>query len=128
MKLVEKMVVFGASVAVAGIGFFPAVADAYTANVNVGTGFTRMPDELFCFEGGGCTSKWDHTLATNCDKIASARIRFQRDLLPDETVRSHYDYTGCDTWGWTFTQENGHAHHYDGKVTSGSATMNFTVK
>lgn len=83
----------------------------------VGTDFTREPHEYLCYFSD-CYFDAHFPLIYTCGKTASSRLRFQRDLLSDETVREYDNFTGCANWYWNdFHSLANHGHHMDGKVT-----------
>jgi hypothetical protein len=91
----------------------------------VGTSFTRESHEYGC-AFSGCYFDAHFPLTQTCTKTASSRLRFQRDLQPDQTVRESDNFTTCTNYYWdNFHSEANHAHHMDGKVTSGTGKEHF---
>ena len=96
-------------------------------SVTVGTSWTRQSNDIVCFQDCG-TVDWTHKLNSACYKIAYARLRYVRDLQPDETHASSQALTDCDVHSYRHGVDAGRPHHQDGRVTYGSAGMTFGYK
>jgi hypothetical protein len=61
------------------------------------------------------------------NKIASARVRENLFLQPDDTVRQDLNFSSSTVWrGWEIQMSN-NPYFYEGKVTSGAGNMEFRV-
>lgn len=89
----------------------------------VGREYKREPKVMGCH----LTCRFDaHFPLTTCNKRASERLRFDRLLLPDTTVRSYSNYTSCTNYYWdNFRSVDSHSHHQDAKVATGSGKVHF---
>lgn len=120
-----RLIPIGATLIATSLVYANYAAADYDDGVTViGTSFTREPHEYYCL--ADCWFDAHFPLINTCGKTASSRLRFQRDLLPDETVREYDNFSTCTNFYWdNFHSEAGHGHHLDGKVTSGTGNEHF---
>jgi hypothetical protein len=116
--------------AISGIALSSAASAAGSLDGGVrivGTSFTRDAREAYCGRSSGCTYDAHFPLDTgSCGKVASARLRFQRDLLPDVTQAAFNNYSSCANYYWNDARsKDNHGHHMDAKVSSGTGKVHF---